>query len=74
MRQFKTIEEITDAVHFNVDALSPRSKSNFWAQLSKLLQHERWPSRTYHYKHGLIKVQLDSILMNTLNSMGRFDD
>jgi hypothetical protein len=74
MRQLKTIEELTKAVYVNLDAISPRNKSTFWAQLSKLLQHERWPLRTNHYKHGLIKVQLDSILMNTLNSMGRFDD
>ena len=52
MRQLKTIEEITEAVYINLDAISPRNKSSFWAQLSTLL-HMRDGLR------GIIIISMD---------------
>ena len=72
MRQFKTIETLIEAVCINMDALSPRNKSSFWAELSKLLRNKGIPSRT----NDIVKKQLDSILVNTLENvkLKRFDD
>lgn len=76
MRQFKTIETLIEAVYINMDTLSPRNKSSFWAELSKLLRNKGIPSRTTSHKHDVLKKQLDSILTNTLTNvkLKQFDD
>jgi hypothetical protein len=74
MGNCKTVEELAQMTYLNLHVMSPRDKSAFWTILSKLLQNRGGrPSRTNHNKHGQIKEQLDVILVNTLENIGRFN-
>ena len=70
----KTIEEIVQYAYDHLDGSSPRNKAMFWSILPKLLLQNRdgRPSSSYH-QHGQINEQLDTILHNTLEDIGRFN-